>query len=251
MAGWVAAVVDGLAATGLIRTFGGVRAVDGVSLTVAPGEIVALIGPNGAGKSTLFNILGGQTQPEQGRVTLDGADITGQSPRAAWRRGIARTFQVAAVFRSFTVAENVQIALLRGRVWNPWRVARAIHGTAARAALDQVGLAAQSDRAAGVLAYGDVKRLELAMALAADPRLLLMDEPTAGMAAAERTSLMALIRSLTHERHLAVLFTEHDMDAVFTTAGRVLVMDRGRIIASGPPAAIRADPAVRAAYLGT
>ena len=244
-------MVDGLAATGLVRIFGGVRAVDGVSLTVAPGEVVALIGPNGAGKSTLFNMLSGQMRPGQGRVTLDGTDITGQSPRAAWRRGIGRTFQVAAVLSSFTVAENVQIALLRGRVWNPWRAARAMHRAAAHAALDQVGLAQQAGQAAGVLAYGDVKRLELAMALATHPRLLLMDEPTAGMASAERVSLMALIRRLVHDRGLAVLFTEHDMDAVFTTAGRVLVMDRGRIIASGPPAAIRADPAVRAAYLGT
>ena len=244
-------MVDGLVATGLVRTFGGVRAVDGVSLTVAPSEIVALIGPNGAGKSTLFNILSGQMRPGQGRVMLDGADITGQSPRAAWRCGIGRTFQVASVLSSFTVAENVQIALLRGRVWNPWRAARAIHRAAAHAALDQVGLAAQADRAAGVLAYGDVKRLELAIALAANPRLLLMDEPTAGMASAERVSLMALVRRLVHDRGLAVLFTEHDMDAVFTTAGRVLVMNRGQIIASGPPAAIRADPAVRAAYLGT
>ncbi len=237
-------------ATGLVRKFGGVRAVDGVSLAVEPGEIVALIGPNGAGKSTVFNILSGQIRPDQGQVTLDGAPITGQSPRAAWRRGIARTFQVAAVFRSFTVVENVQIALLRGRVWHPWRAARYQHRAVAMAALAQVGLGAEADRAAGVLAYGDVKRLELAMALAAGPRLLLMDEPTAGMAAAERTAMMALIRELVRARRLAVLFTEHDMDAVFTTASRVLVMDRGRIIAAGPPAAIRADPAVRVAYLG-
>lgn len=244
------AVAEGLAAAHLVRTFGGVRAVDDVSLSVAPGEIVALIGPNGAGKSTLFNMLGGQLRPEQGAITLDGTDITGQSPRAAWRSGIARTFQVAAVFRSFTVAENVQIALLRGRVWHPWRAARHRHRPACLAALAQVGLDAQADRAAGVLAYGDVKRLELAMALASGPHLLLMDEPTAGMAASERAAMMVLIRGLVHDRRLAVLFTEHDMDAVFTTADRVLVMDRGRLIAAGPPAAIRADPAVRAAYLG-
>ena len=243
-------MADGLVADALVRTFGGVRAVDGVSLTVAPGEIVALIGPNGAGKSTLFNIINGQLRPEQGRVTLGDTDITGQSPRAAWRRGIARTFQVAAVFPSFTVAENVQIALLRGRVWNPWRAARFVHHAPAMAALAQVGLVAQADRPAGELAYGDVKRLELAMALAAAPRVLLMDEPTAGMAAPERSAMMALIRTLVHDRGLAVLFTEHDMDAVFTSAHRVLVMDRGRLIAEGPPAAIRANPAVRAAYLG-
>lgn len=235
-----------------MRQFGGVRAVDGVSFAVAPGEIVAMIGPNGAGKSTCFNLISGQLQPGAGSVWLGGTRLTGRSPRALWRLGVGRTFQVAAVFPSFTVAENVQMALLRGRVWNGWSAARHLHAGAALTALAQVGLDAQADRAAGVLAYGDVKRLELAMALAGRPRLLLMDEPTAGMSAGERTALMALIRQLsTADPTLAILFTEHDMDAVFSTAHRVLVLERGRILASGDPAAIRADPAVRAAYLGS
>ena len=240
---------DALVVDGLVRHFGGVRAVDGVSFTVAPDEIVALIGPNGAGKSTCFNLLSGQLRPGAGTIRLGTAEMTGLSPRARWRLGVGRTFQVAAVFPSFTVLENVQMALLRGRVWQAWVPARLLHRDAAAAALVEVGLSAQSDRPAGVLAYGDIKRLELAMVLAGRPRLLLLDEPTAGMAAGERAALMNLIRTVAVGR--AVLFTEHDMGAVFSTAHRVLVMDRGRIIAAGPPAAVRADAAVRAAYLGT
>jgi len=236
----------------LSKRFGGVLAVRDVSFRVAAGEMLALIGPNGAGKSTCFNMVGGQTRPDAGAVLLDGAQITGLPPRAIWRLGVGRTFQITATFASMTLQENVQTALAshhRG-TWQPWRAARFQHVAAARALLDQLGLDDQRDRAAGLLAYGDLKRLELAVALASDPRLLLMDEPTAGMAPGERLALMALTRRLTTERRLAVLFTEHDMDVVFGVADRILVMDRGALIAEGDGPSIRADPRVRAVYLG-
>jgi len=242
-----------LRAEDLHRAFGGVQAVAGVSFAVAAAEIVALIGPNGAGKSTCFNMLNGQLAPDAGRVRLDGRDITGLPPRRAWRLGVGRTFQITATFASMTVRGNVQTALFAHHrdIWRRWRRGAALHRTEAEALLEQVGLADQAGRAAGVLAYGDLKRLELAMALASAPRLLLMDEPTAGMAAAERRALMALVRRLASARGLAVLFTEHDMDIVFGTADRILVLDRGRLIAQGDAAAIRADARVRAVYLGT
>lgn len=241
-----------LRAENLRKTFGGVRAVDGVSLDVAAGELLALIGPNGAGKSTCFNMLNGQLRPDGGRVVLAGRDITGLSPRRVWRLGVGRTFQITATFGSMTVLENVQMALLshaRGLrdIWNPMR---GLDASRAERLLARVGMAAQADRACGVLAYGDLKRVELAVALANDPKLLLMDEPTAGMAPAEREALMALTAGIARESGLAVLFTEHDMGVVFGHADRIAVLDRGRLIAEGAPAAVRADPRVREVYLG-
>ena len=242
-----------LAVTGLRKSFDGVSAVSDVSFSVAAGEMLALIGPNGAGKTTCFNMLGGQLRPDGGAIHLDGHPTTGLSPRAIWHLGVGRTFQITATFASMTVAENVQMALISraGHVWHAWRPARHDQAAPAAALLAQLGLADQADRAAGLLAYGDLKRLELAVALASQPRLLLMDEPTAGMAPAERTALMRLTRRLATERRLAVLFTEHDMDVVFGTADRILVMDRGALIAEGDGPAIRANPQVRAVYLGT
>jgi branched-chain amino acid transport system ATP-binding protein len=241
-----------LEARGLAKTFGGVAAVAGVDLTVQAGRILALIGPNGAGKSTCFNLLNGQIRPDRGRVLLDGRDATGLSPRAIWRRGVGRTFQITATFASMTVRENVQIALLsvRGAVWNPFGRAVRRHAEEADALLALVGMGRQADQACGVLSYGDLKRVELAVALANTPRLLLMDEPTAGMAPAERIALMGLAARLARDRGIAVLFTEHDMDVVFAHADRVMVLDRGRVIAEGSPSAVRADPAVRRVYLG-
>lgn len=241
-----------LEVTGLSKSFGGVAAVDGVSFTVAAGEMLALIGPNGAGKSTCFNMVGGQLRPDAGVVRLAGQAITGLRPRAVWRRGVGRTFQVTATFASMTVRENVQVALISAARaaagW--WRPAGAQHAAEAGALLGSVGLAEQAERGAGVLAYGDLKRLELAVALAHGPRLLLMDEPTAGMAAGERAALMGLTRRLATERGIAVLFTEHDMDAVFGVADRILVLNRGALIAEGKPDAIRGDARVREVYLG-
>ena len=242
-----------LVVEGLTKRFGGIPAVSAVTFQVHPGEMLALIGPNGAGKSTCFNMVGGQLRPDAGRVLLDGHPITGLAPRAIWRRGVGRTFQVTATFASMTVRENVQLALLSaaGRLRQCWRPARRALRPEADALLHQVGLDAEASRSAGILAYGDLKRLELALALSNAPRLLLMDEPTAGMAPAERTALMALTRRLATERRLAVLFTEHDMDVVFGTSDRILVLNRGELIAEGPPAAIRTNPRVREVYLGT
>ncbi len=234
------------------KSFGGVRAVDGVSLEVAAGEMFALIGPNGAGKSTCFNMLNGQLRPDGGRVLLAGQDITGLPPRRVWRLGVGRTFQITATFGSMTVLENVQMALLshaRG-LRDMWTPVRRLEPSRALALLARVGMEAQAGRACGVLAYGDLKRVELAVALANDPRLLLMDEPTAGMAPAEREALMALTAGIARESGLAVLFTEHDMGVVFGHADRIAVLDRGRLIAEGAPAAVRADPRVREVYLG-
>ena len=242
-----------LAVSGLSRRFGGQLAVTGVSFSLAGGEMLALIGPNGAGKSTTFNMVGGQLRPDAGSVRLDGRSITGFSPARVARSGVGRTFQVTSTFASMTIRENVQVALLAARreVWRPWAPLSSQHVTAADALLTSVGLADQAARFAGVLAYGDLKRLELALALAGSPRLLLMDEPTAGMAPAERVALMQLTRRLATASGIAVLFTEHDMDVVFSTADRILVLDRGVLIAEGTGPEIQADTRVRSIYLGT
>jgi branched-chain amino acid transport system ATP-binding protein len=237
---------------GLCKSFGDVRAVDDVSFTLAPGELLALIGPNGAGKSTVFNLLNGQLTADAGTVTLDQVPLLGRSPRDVWRLGIGRTFQIAETFASLTVVENVQMALLSvdRKWWAPWRRAAHHRRDDAMSWLAQVGLHDQADRAAHELAYGDVKRLELAMALAGEPRLLLMDEPTAGMAPAERLQLMSLTRQLVRERGLSVLFTEHSMDVVFEHADRVLVLARGQVIADGTAQQVRDDPQVQTVYFG-
>ena len=237
----------------LAKRFGGIAAVSGISFALEAGEMLALIGPNGAGKSTCFNMLNGQLRPDGGGVTLDGRDITGLSPARIFRLGVGRTFQITATFASMTVRENVQMALLSHAhaLWRMWRPTAGQHGAEADDLLAQVFLRDQSARAAGVLAYGDLKRLELAIALAHAPRLLLMDEPTAGMAPAERVALMRLARTLATERGVAVLFTEHDMDVVFDIADRILVLNRGEIIAEGDGASIRANARVREVYLGS
>ena len=242
----------GLQVRSLCKAFGDVQAVDHVSFEVAPGELLAMIGPNGAGKSTTFNLINGQLQADAGSVTFEGQSLLGCTPQQICQRGIGRTFQMAETFASFTVIENVQMALLAadGGAMAPWRRATRYRVAEARDLLLQVGLAPQADRAAHELAYGDIKRLELAMALAGEPRLLLMDEPTAGMASAERRELMALTRSLVQQRQLSVLFTEHSMDVVFEHADRVLVLARGQRLALGSPQAVRDDPQVQSVYLG-
>ncbi|SDD79866.1 ABC transporter ATP-binding protein [Rhodospira trueperi] len=241
-----------LEAMDLCKAFGGVRAVDDVGVRIGAGEIVALIGPNGAGKTTLFNMLGGQLRPDAGRITLFGRDVTGLPPRRLWRLGVGRTFQITATFTSMTLRQNVQAALIshHRRAWSPWTRAERLYREEADGLLSLVGMADLAERAVAGLAYGDLKRLDLAIALAHDPRVLLMDEPTAGMAPGERAHLMDLTVSVSRSRGVAVVFTEHDMEVVFGHAERVLVMDRGRLVAEGPPAAIRADARVRAIYLG-
>ena len=242
-----------LAVSGLSKAFGGVQAVHEVSFDLERGELLALIGPNGAGKSTCFNMLNGQLRPDTGSIRLEGEDLTARPPRVVWRRGVGRTFQVAATFGSMSVRENVQMVLMsRARsLFRLWSRAAEQHRAAALELLAQVGMLDQAERPCALLAYGDVKRVELAMALAHEPRLLLMDEPTAGMAPAERDQLMALTAALARERNLGVLFTEHSMDVVFTYARRVLVLSRGRVIAQGDPARVREDPQVQEVYLGT
>lgn len=241
-----------LRVSGLAKAFGGVQALRGVGFSVDAGEMLAMIGPNGAGKSTCFNLVNGQLAPDAGRIELEGRSIAGLAPRAIWRLGVGRTFQVAATFASMTVRENVQMALLSHarQLASPFASAARLQVSNADAWLTQVGMQAQAERTAAVLAYGDLKRLELAMALAGRPRLLLMDEPTAGMAAGERAALMRLAATLAKASGIAVLFTEHDMDAVFTHADRIIVLADGELIAQGTPAQVRADPRVREAYLG-
>lgn len=236
----------------LAKSFGGLRAVDDVSFSVAAGELRALIGPNGAGKTTCFNMLNGQLRPDGGRVAILGQDISGLPPRDVWRLGVGRTFQITQTFASMTVRENVQIALVsHGRsLLDVWTPVRKIERERAEALLSLVGMADQGDRVCGVLAYGDLKRVELAVALANDPKLLLMDEPTAGMAPKERLQLMELTAGIVKQRGIAVLFTEHDMDVVFGHADRIMVLARGKLIAEGLPAEVRENALVREIYLG-
>ena len=242
-----------LALDSVSRSFGGVRAVDGVSFEVREGEFLALIGPNGAGKSTCFNLINGQLRPDSGEIRFVNRNIAGLPPRAIWRLGVGRTFQIAATFGSMTVAENVQMALVShaNEVFRFWRPAAAHHCAEALELLGRVGMREAADRPCRELAYGDVKRVELAIALANEPRLLLMDEPTAGMAPRERNELIALVKRLVLERRISVLFTEHSMDVVFTYADRIVVMARGRLIADGDPKSIRDDPRVQEVYFGT
>jgi branched-chain amino acid transport system ATP-binding protein len=237
---------------GLAKTYGGVHALRDVSLGVSAGEIVALIGPNGAGKSTCFNMLNGQIRPDAGTIRFDSRDITGLPPREVWRLGVGRTFQITATFASMSVIENVQMVLLShaGRTGRLWGLATLAERERAEGLLALVGMAAEAERPSAELAYGDLKRLELAMALANEPRLLLMDEPTAGMSPRDRVELMALTAGIAREKSLGVLFTEHDMDVVFRHADRILVLSRGRLIAEGTPDEVRRNPDVQAVYLG-
>jgi branched-chain amino acid transport system ATP-binding protein len=237
----------------LSKAFGGVHAVRDVSFDIKPGEFLAMIGPNGAGKSTCFNMINGQLKPDSGEIRLGDDNIAGLHPRDIWRLGVGRTFQVAATFGSMTVAENVQMALIshHKEIHKVWPAAASLHRDRALALLDHVGMKAEADRASRELAYGDVKRVELAIALANDPKLLLMDEPTAGMAPRERNELIALVKRLVVERGISVLFTEHSMDVVFAFADRIIVLARGRLIADGIAAEIRDDPKVQEVYFGT
>ena len=235
------------------KSFGGVKAVDGITFDLAAGELLALIGPNGAGKSTTFNLVNGQLKADVGSVLLDGKELVGKKPREIWRHGVGRTFQIAETFASLTVVENVQMALLShdGKLFSTWRRAADYKRDEAIVLLDQVGMKAQADRPCSVLAYGDVKRVELAIAMANSPKLLLMDEPTAGMAPGERNALMALTKQLVIDRGMAVLFTEHSMDVVFAYADRMIVLARGQLIAQGKPLEIRDHPKVQEVYFGS
>jgi len=237
---------------GLSKSFGGIKAVDDISFSVAVGEMLALIGPNGAGKSTCFNMLMGQLKPSAGKIFFAGQNIVGMTPRRIWRLGVGRTFQITATYPSMTVAENVQMALIsdQRRIFSSLSLANGLYRDEALALLGLVGMERQAGRHAAVLAYGDVKRLELAIAIANKPKLLLMDEPTAGMGPRERIDLMQLTADIVAERNISALFTEHDMDVVFTHADRVMVLNRGELIANGSVDEVRDNPQVQEIYLG-
>jgi ABC-type branched-subunit amino acid transport system ATPase component len=237
-----------LQAIGIKLAFGGVQALNGVDLQLNAGEVVALIGPNGAGKSTLFNVINGQLVAQAGKVIFDGRDITRLSITDRAALGVGRTFQVAQVFASMTVQENLEIALDAHK-----HIHSHMHGDIQASLsnlLELTGLQTVARCPAQMLAYGDIKRLDFALALASQPKLLLLDEPGAGVGDADRHTLIKLARDIASERGTAVLFTEHSMDTVFTYADRIVVLNRGEIIANGTPQKIQSDPAVVAAYLG-
>ena len=236
----------------LVKRFGGLVALGGVDLTVEAGEFHAIIGPNGAGKSTFFNTLTGLLRPNSGRISFEGRDVTGEPAHRLARRGMARTFQITSVFPDLSALENVQVALLAHarRSWSLWSQAHALGAERAQELLARVGLAASAAKPAGTLAHGDQKRLELAIALAGEPRLLFLDEPTAGMAAQERLEAIRLVHRIARELGLSCVFTEHDMAVVFAVATRITVMHQGRVLAEGTPAEVRARPEVQQVYLG-
>jgi branched-chain amino acid transport system ATP-binding protein len=237
---------------GVVKRFGEFTAVDDVSLSVQEGERRAIIGPNGAGKSTFFNLLSGHLAPSAGTISLFGRDVTGSRPEAISRMGVGRSFQVTSVFPEFTVRENVQFALMardrrtRRPYGRAWRLLR----DESDEVLGHVGLGPLGHVPAGTLSHGDQRSLELALSLAQGPKLLFLDEPTAGMAPEETLNAMALVRRLADEYQLTLVFTEHDMDVVFSTAQRVTVLAQGRVLAEGTPDEVRNDPAVREVYLG-
>ena len=237
----------------LAKSFGGVQAVKNLSFTLEEGQLLAMIGPNGAGKSTCFNLINGQLRPDQGSVVIMGNKINGYQPRQVWKLGVGRTFQITSTFASMTVLENIKMAILSYHRQSRSLISRVrkVYTEESMELLKLVGIQDQHARSCGVLAYGDLKRVELAVALANNPQLLLMDEPTAGMGPAERQSLMELTSSIVRTRSIGVLFTEHDMDVVFTHADRIIVLNRGELVAEGAPEAVRNNPKVQEIYLGT
>ena len=237
---------------GLLKSFGGLVVTDTVSLAVAPGEIHAVIGPNGAGKTTLIAELAGEVRPDSGSIRFAGADITGLATAERAAIGIARSFQITSIFREFSVLDNVAMAVQAhaGHSFRFWRPARRDERLRepARRVLAQVGLAERADARAATLSHGEKRALEIAMVLATNPRLLLLDEPMAGMGPQDAAGMVRLLAEL--KQQVTMVLVEHDMDAVFALADRITVMVYGRIIARGAPEAIRADAEVRRAYLG-
>ena len=241
-----------LQVTSVSKAFGGVQALAAVDYEVRRGELACIIGPNGAGKTTFFNVISGYHKPDHGRVVFDGRDITGLPPHRTARLGLVRSFQKTHVFPAMTVAENIQTMLLfrENRSLDFLSKAARLERQQTEQVLEMVGLAATAGSLAGTLSAGDRKRLELGIALAATPKLLLLDEPTCGMSPAETVSTIELIQRLGREGSLTLLFTEHKMDVVFSIAQRISVLHLGRLIAEGKPAEIRADSEVQRVYLG-
>jgi branched-chain amino acid transport system ATP-binding protein len=241
-----------LEVSGLSKSFGGFRAVSDVSLTVETRQIAAVIGPNGAGKSTLFNLITGHLRPDSGKVMLDGRDITGAAPYRICRMGVGRSFQRTNIFAKLTVFENLQAAFIvhHRRGPNLWSRSDSLYRDETMTLLRSIGLGGQEKTIAGTLSYGNQKQVELGLALASDPRVLLLDEPTAGMSATETHDTIALLERIAEERELTLIFTEHDMEVVFSIARKVAVLHQGHIIAEGLPDTVRTNDEVRRVYLG-
>jgi branched-chain amino acid transport system ATP-binding protein len=234
------------------KSFDGFMAVAGVSFTVPRGSISAIIGPNGAGKTTLFNLITGHLRPTQGQVVFNGRDVTGIAPHDLCRLGMGRSFQRTNIFPRLTVFENVQAAFVshRGRGWNLLAPVERLYREETEALLEAVGLRDQASEISGFLSHGGQKQLELGIALALEPEILLLDEPTAGMSATETREAIALIARMAHARNLTLLFTEHDMEVVFSISQRITVLHQGKVIADGAPEDVRRDAEVRRVYLG-
>jgi branched-chain amino acid transport system ATP-binding protein len=235
------------------KRFSGALAVDGVSLRLREGERRALIGPNGAGKTTLFNLISRRLRIDSGEIRYLDRPIHNLPPDAICRLGLTRTFQITSIYPQLSVRENIQVALFArtGSARNLLRAATRHCRAEAEAVLADVGLDAIAGRESGLLSYGDQKRLELAMALALEPKVLLLDEPTAGMEAGTRREMVALVRRICSDRGLTLLFCEHDMDAVFSIADSITVLHQGRVLTEGAPEDVRRDPQVRSIYLGS
>jgi branched-chain amino acid transport system ATP-binding protein len=236
----------------LRRSFDGFQAVAGVSLRVLRGQIAAIIGPNGAGKTTFFNLITGHLRPDAGAVFLEGRDITGLPPHQVCRLGMGRSFQRTNIFPKLTVFQNVQTAFLshRRRGLDLFTAVDRLYAVETEALLASLGLLQRAGEMSGFLSHGAQKQLELGIALAGEPRLLLLDEPTAGMSAAETRETILLISRIARERELTLLFTEHDMEVVFSIAEKITVLHQGRVIAEGAPSEVRNDAEVRRVYLG-
>jgi branched-chain amino acid transport system ATP-binding protein len=237
---------------GLSKSFGGFVAVRDVSLSVDRGRTACVIGPNGAGKSTLFNLITGHLQPTEGRVFFGDREITSRAPHAICRMGIGRSFQRTNIFPRLSVFDNVQVAVLShfGRTMNMMSPARALVRDESMQLLDAVGLAGEAQATSGTLSYGLQKQLELGIALASEPQVLLLDEPTAGMSPQETADTIGLIGQIVRERGLTLLFTEHDMDVVFSIAERITVMHQGAVLAEGTPDEVQNNEDVQRIYLG-
>ena len=236
----------------LRKHFGGVKAVDGVTLTVTKGEICSVIGPNGSGKTTLFNLLTGYIKPDHGKVTFLGENITGRSPKAVVRRGIARSFQIVSIYRRLTVYENIMVAALahQHKTLNVTASAKNLVVDECRRLLEAIGLNGEADTIAGELSHGNQKRLEVGLALAMEPKLLLLDEPTAGMASEEKAGILSTIRQMAMEHDCTVLLSEHDMSVVFSVSSSIWVMHNGKVVAQGTVNEIKNNDTVRKIYLG-
>ena len=241
-----------LSVDGVSKRFGGLQALQGVCMKIKQGDFHAIIGPNGAGKSTFFNTLTGMLQADEGSIVFEGRNVSRVPPHRRTQLGMGRTFQITRVFRSMTVLENVQVALMAQarQTWQAWRSAHTYHTVEASRLLDMVGLSDQMPRMANTLAHGDQKRLELAIALACRPTLLLLDEPTAGMAAQERLESIRLVQQVAVQLGISCVFTEHDMAVVFAVAHYITVLHQGKVLAQGSPQEVRASPLVQQVYLG-